>query len=96
MSSFFYFFLMKASLNHPNNCLTMDITAWIEDLRGIKQIQFNFQTLSGYQIEVKIEDIKYTLSRAFRNNKFASTGSRLLLESLKKKTIRYDCKFSLL
>ena len=74
----------------------MDITAWIEDLRGIKQIQFNFKQLSGYQVEVKIEDIKYTLSRAFRSNKFASTGSRLLLESLEKKTIRYDFKFSLL
>ena len=77
-------------LNHPNNCLTMDIKSLIDDLRGMKQIQFNFHKSSEYEVEVKIEDSKYSLSRAFRNNKFASTGSRLILEASEKGIIRYE------
>ena len=75
-------------LNHPNNCLTLDIKSLIDDLRGMKQIQFNFHKSSEYEFEVMIEDSKYTLSRAFRNNKFASTGSRLILESSERGIIR--------
>ena len=66
----------------------MDITSWIEDLKGIKQVQFNFHKYQS-QVEIKIEDRKYTLSRAYRNNKFATTGSRLLLDSLEDGIIRY-------
>ena len=74
-------------LNHPNNCLTMDIGSLIEDLRGIKQIQFNFHQLTDYKIEVKIEDRQYSLSRTFRNNKFGNIGPRLFLESLEKRIL---------
>ena len=66
----------------------MDITSWIKDLKGIKQVQFNFHKYTS-QVEIQIEDRKYTLSRAYRNNKFATTGSRLLLESLEEGIIRY-------
>ena len=68
----------------------MDIKSLIDDLRGMKQIQFNFHKSSEYEVEVKIEDSKYSLSRAFRNNKFASTGSRLILEASEKGIRRYE------
>ena len=76
--------------NHPTNCLTLDLfDTYTHSLRGLYQIQFHFKASSKYQIEVQLEDRLYSLSRAFKFNKFGKLGPRMELDNLNKSSYRY-------
>ena len=76
--------------SHPTNCLTLDLTQIRDlDLTDISQIKFSFKNIPKYQVEVKMEDRLYSVSRAYKYNKFRNLGSRMDLPKSSKNMIRY-------
>ena len=72
--------------NHPTNCLTLDLIKIPElNLEYLSQIQFSFLKMPKYQVEVKMEDRLYSLSRQYKYNKFGNSGPKMDLMNLSKK-----------
>ena len=77
-------------LNHPSNCLTLDLVKIPNlNLKGINQIHIRFRKSSKYKEEVQMEDRLYSLSRAFKYNRFEIVGPKMELKNLSKNTYRY-------
>ena len=75
--------------NHPNNCLLVDLSELVKNLRGFQQIQFNFFYSTKYQVELKLSDKKRSTSRNLKTNKFGVSGPRILLSNLAKPSYRF-------
>ena len=76
--------------NHPTNCLTLDLIKIPDlNLKYLSQIQFSFLNMPQYQVEVKMEDRLYSLSRAYKYNKFGNSGPKMDLMNLSENMFRY-------
>ena len=76
--------------NHPTNCLKLYLVKVPNlELKGFRQIHFNFNNMSEFQVEIQLEDLQQSLSRAFRYKKFNNSGSRMRLKNLTKTTFYY-------
>ena len=76
--------------NHPTNCLHLDLVKIKTlELKGLRQIKFDFKNLSEFQVEIQLEDRQQSLSRAFKYNKFKNSGSRMNLKNLTKNKFNY-------
>ena len=67
----------------------MDIKSLTEDLRGMKQIQFNFHPVN-YKVEIILEDARRALSRTYKYNKFGNSGTSVLIWDLSSNIYRYE------
>ena len=79
-------------INHPNNCADVDIMDIAEregiSLTGFNQIQFDFEDVPLLTVEVKLQDRASSLSRAFKYNKFSTSGPAVKFQSLTNPKIR--------
>ena len=82
-------------INHPNNCADVDIIEIAARTRGLSlagfnQIHFNLDNIPGLTVEVKLQDRGTSLSRAFKYNKFRSSGPPIKFDSLSQSAIRFS------
>ena len=79
-------------INHPNNCEDVDIIEIAEkkgiSLSGFNQIQFDFENIPGFAVEIKLQDRQSSLSRAFKYNKFSSSGPAIKFDTLSLPAVR--------
>ena len=80
-------------INHPNNCADVDIIEIADrtsdlSLTGLNQIHFNLDPVPGLAVEVKLQDRWSSLSRAFKYNKFGSSGPAIKFDPLTQSAIR--------
>ena len=76
--------------NHPTNCLTLDLVKIPnQSLKGLSRIGFCFNMSTKYQIEVRLEDRQFSLSRAFRYNKFGNLGPKMILTNSTRSSFKY-------
>ena len=80
-------------INHPNNCADVDLIEIAERTSGLSlvefnQIHFDLADIAGVTVEVKLEDRGSSLSRAFKYNKFRSSGPAIKFDSLSQSAIR--------
>ena len=61
---------------------------WNFKTRLFNQIHFDLADISGVTVEVKLEDKGSSLSRAFKYNKFRSSGPAIKFDSLSQSAIR--------
>ena len=79
--------------NHPTNCLTLDLFKTYDGgFSGLHQIHFAFRKnarYAKYQVEVQLEDRLFSISRAFKYNKFGNLGPIMELDNLSRSLYRY-------
>ena len=74
--------------NYPFHWFTWDIPLEnIED--GVEEVSFSFKTLTGTNVEIKLEDKRLSCNRPSMDSKFYSSGSEIKLDL--GKPIQYCC-----